>query len=232
MRRWRGATAVQPEGSIEIVQMPPRLRTIRDTNAVGGIIASLDDLLLPLHFERQKMTWNRQDNGRVDVIDVQVSKSGDRTTINAGKLDAEVYQILWASPPPSFVEQAYCTVCVRIGGLRDGKDIWWPLGDKDIAAQMRDNIVSDVVPFLRRMSTRSAMRQWLIENGVAKKGYPPPVVGLAILTHLLGDAAEAAAILSDLQKKPVGAWKPRIGDVIDRLGRIKVENATITAHDR
>jgi Domain of unknown function (DUF4304) len=182
------------------------------------LVAHLDGLLKPLGFVRQKTTWNRRSASVVEVIDIQVSKAGDAVTVNAGVLDPEVHTILWGGRPSDPVEQPACTVCARIGELIDGRDKWWQLSDNSAAVEAAEKVATHVVPFLERMRTREAMKRWLTDTEVTEKRYPPPIVNLAIIKSLLGETAEACALLGELQKKSLGAWRSRIVEVGGRLG--------------
>jgi len=182
------------------------------------VIAKLDALLIPLGFARQKFTWNLRSASVVDVVDVQLSKAGDAVTVNAGVLDPEVHVALWGSKPPETVEQPTCTVCARIGELIDGRDKWWQLSEGSTPADVTEAVATHVVPFLARVSTHAGMKQWLLDSAVEKKRYPPPIISLAIIKSLSGEAVEACKLLADLQKKATGAWRTRVAEVAVRLG--------------
>jgi hypothetical protein len=49
----------------------------------------IDKALSPLGFVRHNATWNRRSAQFVDVIDLQVSKSPDSVTMNAGVLHSD-----------------------------------------------------------------------------------------------------------------------------------------------
>jgi len=182
-----------------------------------AFIAQLDGVLKPLGFVRKGVTWNRKGKSVVEVVDVQVSKSGDAITINAGVLDPDVHARLWGSDPTDHVMQPTCTVCVRIGELIDGRDRWWELNDRTAAVEAAEKVAAHVLPFLEQMCTREGMKRWLTDTQVTKKRYPPPIISLAIIKGFLGEAAEARALLDDLHKKSVGAWRPRIAEVAGQL---------------
>jgi hypothetical protein len=181
------------------------------------VTAQLDRLLKPLGFVGDKATWNRRGGSMVDVVDIQTSKAGDATTVNTGVLDADVYTLLWGREPPAFIGQPFCTVGARIGELIDGKDKWWPLDDQDSAAEMAEEVVARVLPFLERIHSRAAMAQWLIDAQVVKKKYPPPIINLAIIKSLQGEVAFGCEVLAELQSKALGDWRERAVDVAKGL---------------
>lgn len=186
-----------------------------------AIISKLDDLLKPLGFTRQKTVWNRRSGYVVEVIDVQVSKAGDTATVNAGVLDTDAHVKLWGSEPPTFVEEPACTVRARVGELIDGKDLWWQLSDDQVTDKAAKAIADHVLPFVKRMRSRQDMVQWLTDTQVVKKKYPQPIINLAILQNFLGNASEGRALLADVQKKAIGAWRARAAEVAERLGYAK-----------
>lgn len=181
------------------------------------VIASMDELLKPLGFARHKAIWNRQSDCFVDVIDLQTSKAGDTMTINAGVLHPEVHRKCWATEPPAVIEEPSCTVRVRVGQLVEGKDLWWRLNDHGIVNDVAENLTAHVLPFLERMHSVEAMEQFLTTAQVTKQKYPPPVIYLAILKNERGDSESACALLTELGKRTVGAWKTRISEVAERL---------------
>jgi hypothetical protein len=191
--------------------------TTKAVTAQKVVTAQLDYLLEPRGFVRKKETWNRRVDSLVDVVDIQISKAGDAVTVNSGVLDTDVHTTFWGSEPPEFIEQPYCTVCARIGELIDGRDKWWPLGNNGTATEMAEKVTAHVLLFLERMHSREAMRQWLIDNEVAKKKYLPPIINLAILKSLQGDVAQGCELLAELQKKSLGAWQKRAAEVAARL---------------
>ena len=181
-----------------------------------SFIVKLDQLLSPLGFTRHATTWNRLTGSVVEVIDLQISKAGDAMTFNAGVLDPEVHTRVWRNQRAAFVEEPDCTVRARIGQLIDGRDKWWQAGDE--AEEVALAVATHVLPFLERTRTREAMREWLMNTGVVKKGYPPPIASLAIIMNLLGETAEACEVMRELRQKAGGEWRTRLADIAQELG--------------
>jgi hypothetical protein len=179
------------------------------------LLSVIDDLLEPCGFARGKMTWRRIAGSMIDVIELQISKTQDTATINAGVLDTEIYTLVWNKPAQPPYRQPDCTVAVRIGGLLEGLDKWWELESNQTSAEIVSAIRDTVLPFLDRMHSRPAMEQWLIEARVMKKRYPLPILHLALLKHLVGKTEEACGILQDLG---AGAWGQRAMEVAARIG--------------
>lgn len=196
--------------------------------SVRIVIAELDKLLKPVGFTRQKAVWNRRVGYVVDVIDVQVSKTGEAITVNAGVLDGDVHKKLWGEEPPSFVEEPLCTVRARVGDLIDGHDLWWQLSEANIDTEIVGIVDRLLLPFLRRMHARQAMEEWLITTQVVRKKYPPPILSLVILKDALGRNQEACELLAELRSKAIGAWRDRFDEVGRRLRCHPSAEATVT----
>lgn len=181
------------------------------------VTVRLDGLLKPLGFERQKTTWNLKSGSFVDVVDVQISKTRDMITVNAGVLHPDVHAKCWGGDLPKFIEEPSCTVRARVGQLIDGKDLWWQLGADDVAGEIADTVSTHVLPFLGQMHSADAMERFLTNSQVVKQKYPPPIIYLAILKHEQGHSGAACSLLGDLKKKTVGAWQRRISQIAERL---------------
>ncbi|HEY3520103.1 MAG TPA: DUF4304 domain-containing protein [Rhodanobacteraceae bacterium] len=181
-------------------------------------IEKVDDLLKPLGFHRRVAAWNREAGHLVEVIETQVSKAEDTITVNAGVLDRDVYLKLWGSQSPEFIDEPACTVRARVGELVAGKDLWWSLTNERVGEEIVKAIIEQLLPFLKRMHSRQDMVQWLTRGDVIKKKYPLPIINLAILQNLLGESSEACALLANLEKKIIGAWRTRVVEVAERLG--------------
>ncbi|UPK00370.1 DUF4304 domain-containing protein [Bradyrhizobium sp. 170] len=182
------------------------------------VIAQLNQLIAPLGFVRRKTTWNRESGSLVDVIDIQVSKAGDAVTASVGILDRGIHEIFWGDCSPELVEEPHCTVRARIGDLVEGKDIWWQLNDSRCAADLVAKISSHGLPFLERTHTAEAIERHLADVRVTKRKYPPDIINLAILRFGRGDKIGACTLLTKLQKSNIGAWRARVGEIIERLG--------------
>ncbi|MBK9129791.1 MAG: DUF4304 domain-containing protein [Phycisphaerales bacterium] len=185
-------------------------------SATRVVLKDLDELLLPLGFRRQKETWNRQAGSLVDVIDVQVSKAGDTTTVNVGVLDPEIHSQCWGEDPPIFVQEPQCTVRSRLGQLIHGRDVWWPVSSPEIGGA----VATGAVPFLERMHAPGGMEEFLISSTPikARHPHPPPVIHLALLMNKRGDRLGACTLLGELQERVLGAWRTRVREVASRLG--------------
>ena len=98
----------------------------------------------------------------------------------------------------------------RIGQLIDGRDLWWNPAPADAADDIADKVANHVLPFFEQMHSVDAMVQFLEDGQVLNQRHPPPITYLAILRYEQGDARAACALLADLQRRDVGAWRPLI----------------------
>jgi hypothetical protein len=140
--------------------------------SASSIIARLDRELTPKGIRRKKATWNREQGSLVEVIDIQTSKAGDAVTMNVGVLSRPVYLVCWGRHPESFIEQPECTVGTRVGGLIDNKDRWWDVSSPGVAEEMVDCLAARIFPFLERMRSLEAMRDWLASTGMPSRMTP------------------------------------------------------------
>lgn len=188
--------------------------------STASIAARFDRELAPNGFSRKKITWNREHDSLVDVIDIQVSKNGDTVTMNAGVLSRPIYFACWGRESKGFVEEPSCTVRARVGQLLDNKDRWWDVDNGSAANEMVECLQTRILPFLDRMHSLKAMRDWLASTDMPmpKRPYPPPVIYFAVLQSQLGDMKGACNTLTELEGKALGAWKAGAKEVSIRIG--------------
>lgn len=186
--------------------------------STASIIARLDRELAPRGFSRKKFTWNREHDLLVDVIDIQVSKSGETVTLNAGVLSRPSYFACWGRESKAFVEEPSCTVRARVGQLLDNKDRWWDVGSESAPDEMVECLVARLLPFLDQMQSPNAMRDWLASAGLPSPKWPVPSIYFAVLQAQLGDIQGACITLTELENKALGAWKAGAKEVAVRIG--------------
>ncbi len=183
-----------------------------------SIITRIDRELTPIGFRRKKATWNREHGLLVEVIDIQVSKGGDSVTMNVGVLSRPTYFGCWGRDAEAFIEEPFCTVRARVGQLLDNKDRWWDVGNSGTGEELVDSLAAQVLPFLERMHSLEAMRDWLASTGMPSPKSPLPSICFAVLQSQLGDIDAACAVLAELENKSLGAWKARAQEVAARIG--------------
>jgi len=184
----------------------------------SSIIGRIDRELAPRGFSRKKVTWNREHDLLVDVIDIQVSKSGDTVTMNAGVLSRPNYFACWGRESEAFVEAPSCTVHARVGQLLDNKDRWWDIGSESAADEMVECLGARILPFLDRLQSLEAMRDWLASTGLPSPKWLVPSICFAVLQSQLGDMEGACNTLTELESKTRDDWKAGVKEVAARIG--------------
>jgi uncharacterized protein DUF4304 len=173
-----------------------------------GIAREIDQLLRPLGFKRQEGAWNRKGDRLIDVVSMQLSKTGNRMTVEAGILHPVAYTKCWEQPVPDFVDAPECTIRARVADLTDDIDRWWSLDEPGTAADIVDKIASVLLPFIERNHTDDAIERTLADSRPVKNLSAPETVYLAVLRHHRGDTEGACALLRQFGDKVLGAWKP------------------------
>ena len=195
--------------------------------SAASIVARLDRELIPKGFLRKQATWNREQDSWVEVIDIQVSKSGDSVTVNAGVLSQSIYAACWGRDADSFVEEPFCTVRARVGQLLDSKDRWWDIRDEHAADEVVDCLDAAILPFVERMRSLLAMRDWLASTGMPSVRSPLPSICFAVLQSRVGDIDDACRVLAELERKALGAWRTRAREVAARIGCCRAPTAAL-----
>jgi len=191
--------------------------------STASIIARLDRELVPKGFNRKKATWNREQGPLVEVIDIQTNKGGDAVTMNVGVLSRPTYFACWGRDAKSFIEEPFCTVRARVGQLLDNKDRWWGVSSVMGAEEMIGCLGAQVLPFLERMRSLDAMRDWLASTGIPSLKSPLSSICFAVLQSQLGDIDAACAVLAELERNALGAWRDRAHEVAVRIGCAPVQ---------
>jgi hypothetical protein len=175
-----------------------------------GIAVRIDDLLKAHGFRMREAAWNRRVGSLVDVVTLQIDKVGRRATVNVGVLHPVAYTKCWNRPVPDFVEEASCTVHMRLSELIGGRDRWWPLDQPQLEEDVVQKIAAYGLPFFERMHSAHEIESSLARSPiVAKYLRPPQTIYLAVLRHARGDTAGACALLDQFHTKAIGIWKPK-----------------------
>jgi hypothetical protein len=182
------------------------------------LTARLDHELASKGFSRKKTTWNRDQGMLVEVIDLQVNKVGEAVTMNVGILSRPIYFACWGRDADQFIEEPFCTVRARVGQLIDNKDRWWELRGEGVAEEMVDCIGARILPFLERMRSLEALRDWLASTGIPSSKRPLQSICFAALESELCGPTAACAVLAELESNAMGAWKARAREVAMRIG--------------
>ena len=178
------------------------------------LVAKIDQILEEHQFYQSGTVWNRNYPDFVDVIDLQISKSKDTFTINAGIADKFVIHACWGMDGSTVVEEPSCTVRTRLGELLYGRDVWWGLSDENGIEEVLNGIQDAVIPFLQFNHSIDHMIEAL-ENDPASRRYPPGVIYLALLHHRKGEGDRCREILKSM--KLTGAWSQKASEILAAL---------------
>jgi hypothetical protein len=184
----------------------------------SGLLNQVDQTLIAHGFMRRGATWNRMSAPFTDVIDLQLSKSGDMVTMNLGVFDPQLYELCWREEAGPFIQEPQCIVRARLGWLTSGIDSWWDAHADATASELIHALVSAGLPFLQSMHDLGAMSKHLEATGAAKSHYPPPAIYLAGLKSGLGDHEGACSVLRSVFASTISEpWKRSIGMVGESL---------------
>lgn len=185
--------------------------------AVIAPIQGIDSILLPLGFSRKKMTWRRRTGDFEDIISVQLSKDRERFTLSMGVVDHVALALYGESPSSDGLQDHDCTVRARLGELLDGLDLWWAAEKEVNLGQLGQQLTDIAVPFLETLHDPSLIIRRLELEASRLRGYPPPLIYIAIEKWRLGRHAEARKDLDELLASAPQAWKPRIVNIAGKL---------------
>ena len=178
------------------------------------LISKIDEVLEKYQFYRSGSVWNRGYPDYVDVIDLQISKSKDTFTINAGVATKFIIHACWGTDGSDVVEEPSCTVRTRLGELLHGRDVWWGISDDDGVEEVLSGIQSASIPFFQLNHSIDHMIETL-ENDPASRRYPPGIIYLALLHYQKGDCDRCKEMFRSM--KLAGAWNQKASDILDAL---------------
>lgn len=165
-------------------------------------------------FHRSGLVWNRDCTQFVDVIDLQISKSGDMFTINAGVASKFIIRVCWKLDSSSVIDESSCTVRKRLGELLYLRDVWWSLADDNSIEEVLNGIQDAVIPFLQLNHSIDHMISTL-ENDLTSRRYPPGVVYLALLHYQKGEISRCKEMFEMMSLS--GAWKQKASEILKSL---------------
>lgn len=178
------------------------------------LTSKIDDLLKKFEFYKKGSLWNRDSTEFVDVIDLQISKSKDMFTINAGVACKFVLQTCWGVDGSITVDEASCTVRARLGDLIHGRDLWWSLADIGEADEVLNAIEDAATPYLQFNHSIDNMIETL-ENDPASRRYPPGIIYLALLYYRNGEHKQCSDMFKSMNLSD--AWAYKAAEILDRL---------------
>ena len=178
---------------------------------------ALNAVLKPAGFRRSGRSWTRVSGSFVDWVGLQIAKSGDVVTTNLGIHDPELNRIISIREPSIQVNELDCAVRTRLNAIVPEHAGWWAVPDPEAAADMAGAMAVNGLRWLDGMRSRSAIAQHLTSENVETKPYPLPILVLAVLRRLEGDAAESERLFAGLRSRELGPWTRRIDLAESRL---------------
>ncbi|TQV66923.1 DUF4304 domain-containing protein [Exilibacterium tricleocarpae] len=176
-------------------------------------------------FKKKGMTWNREANGVVHVIDIQPTRprenGSEPFTINIGIFMNELWQLFWGKDAPQFIKEEDCYPRFRLGYLLSEfdpkcRDKWWDIqSQKEIETvwkELETLLIGDCLPFFNRIESASDVLDVSIN---AKPSMPAEKLSHAILLNMAGRKAESDQLISDFCSDP--HWGARAKEIAKRL---------------
>ncbi len=171
--------------------------------------------MLPAGFTRSGNIWTRRFGEYTDVIDVQRSGHTYSMTLNAGVLDPVTNEICWGAAEVEPVKEWQCTVRIRAGRLRDGKELWWDSGGEEAYEEQKAEVSEYLLPFIDSMHSPVSMRDYLAN---ARHLDPVERIYLMILEQRTSNSQGAQCALAELLRLyPV--WSDRALTAVNALAQ-------------
>lgn len=158
---------------------------------------SLDNLLLPLGFERQKNMWTRISGDIRERLNLQKSWVDGSVTVNLWADSVETLRIIETIPCKH--ELGFFTFGQRISGLVEefnGLDRWWknnPDGPREVAGLVEKHALSW---FSKVITPDDQARYWYSRGKISTWGQPN-LAALVVTLYRLGELDEALALFDE-----------------------------------
>lgn len=195
----------------------------------------LSPVLKKRGFKKSGLTWNKNCQEFIQVINIQRSKYYDPElidiTLNMGIFYTPVFEIVWDKTAPKIAKEVDCLLRTRIGPVLMNdfsgktKDQWWriePNTDVDrIALEFLNNLESTVMPFLDSFTDLYKIKEFLNNFKDWQSKMPQHHLNLAIVAYQMGKKSDAEKILTEVIRK-YDPWKERCLVAAKNMG-IKIE---------
>ena len=181
------------------------------------LIQGIDQILQPLGFKRKNLIWYRTTGSFDEVVDLQLSSGRDRFTLNVGIIDRTAYEMYFGRKLQSPALDHTWTLKIRAGDLLNGKDVWWGMRTEHFPGEFIGLLVNVAIPLLGSLQNHATLVERLENEAVRMRGYPFPLINIAIQRWRMGMHAEARQMLVSLREKVSGAWCVKIDEILGRL---------------
>lgn len=197
---------------------------------IKRIVKMIDEVLQGRGFKREGLTWSRDYDGIIQLLNLQRSRFDAPgtfdVTLNIGIWIEHVWKICWNKPVPKVIRVEECFPQFRIAQLLSDfspktKDKWWRgtnLDDADrIGKELAILVKNRVLPFLEHHISEATIKE-LVTSNVLLTSQPAEKIYLSILAHRTGDERFCEKLLNELQQdKKLSAWHERVKSVRYRL---------------
>ena len=176
--------------------------------------------LKPLDFNNRGAVWNRKRGEFVDVISLQRSKGSsefeESITVNIGLVVPEFIQAIYGKSPPSFFQEGFGVIRVRLGEAGDvsgrAPDKWWDVTEQnlvDTANEIQSLVLNKGLPFLESFRDFETIVCHLEQLHGWQTKYPYVQICRALAYWKLRDEARSEKLLSG----PASIWEEQVANV-------------------
>ncbi|MEQ5777143.1 DUF4304 domain-containing protein [Thalassospira sp. NFXS8] len=180
--------------------------------------------LLKQHgFKKKGLTWNKSNDGFVQVVNFQLSRFNSDVekdfTINIGVFNSQVWKKCWGKEPPKVIKEEDCFPRMRVGRLLNKPtDHWWTYdantNDSGIGKEIKGILGEKCLPFLNAMLDQNEVFRFYSVHTeclmLIEKVY------LAIIKHDVGDVRYSEELLSEIAVASKD-WAKRVDQVRSQL---------------
>ena len=175
---------------------------------------ALDEVLVPMGFERNGKHWSRICGDMLEEVEHQVSQFAG-STANLWTKDLATEELFREAVPwkrPLFMLQT----AQRIGYLVSGRDRWWR-GDPNGPAELAEAIRVHAPPYFESLRSLEAQAT-RFGRSMEKWGGPASRMYLALTLYRMGEREEACRALRNPPKRLTPNWLAEIESVRQWLG--------------
>jgi hypothetical protein len=184
-----------------------------------GLAQRIDHVLRPLGFKRREATWNRSRDRFIDVVELLISRTGERVTVDLGIFDAAAFTKTFGEAPPDFPEAPDCAARARLGALvSGGRDKWWQLNEPGPAKEIADSIAATALPWFAAIDSTDALIRALSESREVRNLSAPETIYLANLLIERQATNRACELLRAFSARSRGAWVGKAAALIRDIG--------------
>lgn len=202
------------------------------------ISESIAPVMRSNRFRKRGMTWNREQDDLVHVIDIQFSQWNSQSslgfTLNVGVLCRTVWELCWGKESPRFVSTDECCPCFRMGQLLnlpsdsdDAIDLWWELVSGEESPQFDETKVEVLtslsqhcLPLLDNVKDKTDCLSLYGKMTAPSRQLPANRLYSAIFLALTGHERDSEQAFDNFESSGLKAWNKRLNGIKDRLSSL------------